>query len=52
VFVRCTSHVDSRGGRLLLVDLDGHARVVWEQPGALDISGMPSPDGRHLAICG
>jgi Tol biopolymer transport system component len=42
--------VDARAAALLLVDLDGNARVLWQQPGALDISGIPSSDGRHLAI--
>jgi serine/threonine protein kinase/Tol biopolymer transport system component len=42
--------VDTRGAALLSVDLDGNARVLWQQPGAIDISGIPSPDGRHIAI--
>ena len=42
--------VDARAATLLSVDLQGNARVLWEQPGARDISAMPSRDGRHLAI--
>ena len=42
--------VDARAATLLSVDLQGNARVLWEQPGARDISALPSHDGRHLAI--
>jgi Tol biopolymer transport system component len=38
---------------LLQVDLDGNARVVWQHEGthgASGIWGIPSPDGRYLAI--
>jgi eukaryotic-like serine/threonine-protein kinase len=42
--------VDARTATLLLVDLQGNARVLWEQPGVRDISAIPSRDGRHLAI--
>jgi hypothetical protein len=41
-----------RGSVLLYVDLQGNARVLWEQPGGLQTVGMPSLDGRHLAILG
>jgi hypothetical protein len=42
--------LDLRSATLLSVDLQGNSRVVWAQPGALDISGIPSPDGRRVAI--
>jgi Tol biopolymer transport system component len=38
---------------LLRVDLDGRAQVLWQHRGALGgdaIWGIPSPDGRYLAI--
>ena len=36
---------------LVHVDLDGNARAVWEVKGPnVYLSGLPSPDGRHLAI--
>jgi len=35
------------------VDLKGNARVLWQYKGGSDaIWGVPSPDGRHLAIRG
>jgi Tol biopolymer transport system component/tRNA A-37 threonylcarbamoyl transferase component Bud32 len=39
---------------LLQVDLQGHAEVLWQQKvlGTLGTSGVPSPDGRHLALLG
>ena len=42
--------VDAAGATLTRVSLDGRARVVWQQPGAIDISGIPSPDGQQVAI--
>jgi eukaryotic-like serine/threonine-protein kinase len=42
-----------QGVTLLYVDLDGNAQVLWEQKGATEFSGIygiPSPDGRYLAI--
>jgi eukaryotic-like serine/threonine-protein kinase len=41
-----------RGSVLLHVDLQGNAHVLWEQPGGLQTAGIPSLDGRHLAIRG
>jgi Tol biopolymer transport system component len=35
---------------LLHVDLQGVAQVLWQQEGSRGVFGMPSPDGRHLAI--
>jgi hypothetical protein len=44
----------AQGGTLLYVDLDGNAQVVWQQRGTASswfgIWGVPSPDGRYLAI--
>jgi hypothetical protein len=38
---------------LLYVDLKGNAKVLWQFKGAGgDIWGIPSPDGRYLAILG
>jgi Tol biopolymer transport system component len=42
--------VDARAATLLLVDLEGNTRVLWQQPGGADISGIPSPDGRRIAV--
>jgi len=41
-----------RGVTLLYIDLAGHASAVWEQKGGFETWGIPSPDGRHLAILG
>jgi hypothetical protein len=40
----------TRGATLLFVDLHGGAQGLWSQAGALDVSGISSPDGRRLAI--
>jgi len=40
------------GSALLHIDLQGRVNIVWEQNGHLDTWGVPSPDGRHLAIYG
>ena len=41
---------------LLYVSANGEARELWdlpgEQDGGTDAYGVPSPDGRHLAIRG
>jgi serine/threonine protein kinase len=45
--------VSSRKGQwpvLLSVDLQGNARVLWEHAGSVETYGVPSPDGRHLAM--
>ncbi len=39
-----------RGVVLLHTDLQGKARLLWENKGGLDTYGVPSPDGRHLAM--
>jgi len=38
------------GSVLLYVDSDGTAKRLWEQREAVYAYGLPSPDGRHLAI--
>ena len=39
------------GLTLLQMDLKGNVRPVWEQPHHRDvIAGIPSPDGRHIAL--
>ena len=38
------------GAVLLHVDMHGKSQVVWKQQGAIGAWGLPSPDGRHLAI--
>jgi Tol biopolymer transport system component len=42
------------GSLLLYVDLEGRAEVLWQQrlPSRWDTWGVPSPDGRHLALVG
>jgi len=40
-----------QGSTLLYVDLQGNARPLWQHKGGGgDFSGVPSPDGRYLAI--
>ena len=41
-----------RGATLLHVDLKGNVNALWEQKGSWQTWGVPSPDGRHLAILG
>jgi hypothetical protein len=43
------------GSTLLYVDLEGRSDVLWQQgeiPGTPRTWGVPSPDGRHLALVG
>ena len=42
----------ARGADMLHMDLQGNTRLLWEHPGGIDIYGVPSPDGRHLAMRG
>jgi len=44
----------SQGNTLLYVDLKGNARMLWQYKGGFGsrIYGIPSPDGRYLAIGG
>jgi len=40
-----------RGSTLLYVDLKGNAQALWQHKGGSgDLFGVPSPDGRYLAI--
>jgi hypothetical protein len=41
---------EERSAVLLSVDLQGNARVLWEHAGSFKTNGVPSPDGRRLAI--
>ncbi len=41
-----------RGATLLYIDLEGRVTAMWDQKGSLQTWGVPSPDGRHLAIEG
>ena len=49
-YVSSTSGVYPAGTDLLLVDLNGHARVVRHQNVREWMSGIPAPDGRHIAL--
>ena len=40
------------GTAMLRIDLEGHAQPIWQQPTPSDSWGVPSPDGRHLAMYG
>jgi Tol biopolymer transport system component len=40
------------GATLLRIDLSGNAQPIWHQPQPYQTFGIPSPDGRHLAMCG
>jgi serine/threonine protein kinase len=40
------------GAALLRIDLEGNAQPVWQQPEPSQTWGIPSPDGRHLAMYG
>lgn len=44
------SHPTGADSELLYVGLNGNANVLWHQEGAIPFRGVPSPDGRHLAI--
>jgi eukaryotic-like serine/threonine-protein kinase len=41
-----------RGADILHMDLQGNARFLWEHPGGIESYGLPSPDGRRLAMRG
>jgi Tol biopolymer transport system component len=49
-YVSSTSAVYPAGTNLLHIDLNGHATVVWHLNVRDWTSGIPSPDGRHLAF--
>jgi hypothetical protein len=40
------------GATVLHIDLSGSAQPVWHQPQPFSTWGIPSPDGRHLAMEG
>jgi serine/threonine protein kinase/dipeptidyl aminopeptidase/acylaminoacyl peptidase len=40
------------GSVLLRVNLDGSVQPVWQQSHSAQIWGIPSPDGRHIALSG
>ena len=40
------------GSAVLHVDLDGRAQAIWQQTQPDPTWGVPSPDGRHLAMHG
>ena len=42
----------ARGATLLYIDLNGRASALWEQNGGLRTWGVPSIDGRHVAMLG
>ena len=42
--------VQDDGVSLISIALHGSAQLLWEQPGAADVAGMPSPDGQHVAV--
>jgi serine/threonine protein kinase len=46
------SSYKQRGPVLLSMDLQGNTRFLWEHPGGIELYGVPSPDGRHLAMRG
>jgi Tol biopolymer transport system component len=46
------SSFTERGSVLLSVDLQGNARLLWEDKGGLGTYAVPSPDGRHVAMQG
>jgi serine/threonine protein kinase/Tol biopolymer transport system component len=46
------SSSNSRGSTLVLVELDGTAKPLMKQGGGGQIWGIPSPDGRRLALAG
>ena len=46
------STLEPGGAALLHVDLGGEAQPVWRQHQPTVTWGIPSPDGRHLAVLG
>jgi hypothetical protein len=41
-----------QGSTLLYLELRGNARLLWQPRGWIGLEGVPSPDGRHLAMAG
>jgi serine/threonine protein kinase len=46
------SSPSEKGSVVLHVDLQGKTQVLWEQRGTTETSGVPSPDGRRIAMLG
>jgi Tol biopolymer transport system component len=46
--------ISPQNNTLLYIDLKGNARVLWQRKGGvgMPVWGVPSPDGRYLAILG
>jgi serine/threonine protein kinase/DNA-binding winged helix-turn-helix (wHTH) protein/Tol biopolymer transport system component len=44
------STTGKEGSLLLYVDLHGKAHTVWEEKGGQGTWGIPSPDGKHIAL--
>ena len=44
--------VSPEAATLLRIDMEGQVQVLWRQKGATATWGVPSPDGRHLAVLG
>ena len=42
--------VSPEGVKLLSIDMDGNAKILWQKKGAIHAHGVPSPDGRCLAV--
>jgi Tol biopolymer transport system component/DNA-binding winged helix-turn-helix (wHTH) protein len=47
-----SSNTTGLGSTLLFVDLNGKAHPLWRQKSSYLTWGVPSPEGRHLAILG
>jgi hypothetical protein len=41
---------DASSATLLALDRSGRTRRIWQQPGAIDISGIAAPDGARIAV--
>jgi len=44
------STLEDEGSLLLYVDLHGRSHTVWREKGGLGTRGIPSPDGKHIAM--
>jgi hypothetical protein len=42
--------IQDDGVQLLSIGLQGTAQLLWEQHQAVDLAGLPSRDGRHVAV--
>jgi Tol biopolymer transport system component len=50
-FFACAPRIGA-GSALVHAGMNGKSKVLWEQPGAMQMWALPSPDGKHLAILG